>query len=173
MPELTGKKILFIIAPVDWRDEELSRPREILEKAGASITIATSTGQPSKSMFGKIVDTVSFHSIKSSDYNAVVFVGGTGATRYFHSARAHEIAKEFFTAVKPVAAICVAPTILVNAHIMHGKRATAWPSERDNINAVGLYTGNDIEIDGNIITASGPKAAEAFGKAILEALKKR
>ena len=33
-----------------------------------------------------------------------------------------------------------------------------------------IYTGAKVERDGNLITASGPEAAEDFGKAVLQAL---
>ena len=72
---------------------------------------------------------------------------------------------------KVVAAICIAPSILVNAGILNGRRATAFPSERDNINAVGTFTGKPVEVDGKIITANGPEAAAEFGKKIADAIK--
>jgi protease I len=59
----------------------------------------------------------------------------------------------------------------VNAGILNGKKATSFPSERDNINAVGTYTGNAVEVDGKIITGNGPQAAKEFGKKIAESLK--
>ncbi len=167
-----AKKVLMVIAPNDFRDEEFFETKEILEKSNIDVTVVNSTGQPSKSMFGKIVTPdKNFYDIDEKDFDAIVFVGGTGTTAYHNHKRALELAKEFYDSGKVVAAICIAPTILVNAGILDGKKATAYPSERNNINTVGTYTGNDVEIDGKIITASGPQAAVEFGKAIVEALK--
>jgi len=167
-----AKKVLMVIAPRDFRDEEYFETRKVLEESGAEITVVNSTGQPSKSMFGKIVNPdKNFYDVDIKDYDAIVFVGGTGSSVYFNNQKALELAKESHSSGKVTAAICIAPTILVNAHILHGKKATAYPSERNNINAVGTYTGNSVEQDDKIITGSGPEAAKEFGKKIAEALK--
>ncbi|MBN2202742.1 MAG: DJ-1/PfpI family protein [Candidatus Aenigmarchaeota archaeon] len=166
------KKVLMIIAPSDFRDEEYFDTRKVLEEFGFDVKVANSTGQPSKSKFGKIVSPDSnFYEVDSNIYDAIIFVGGMGSAQYFGNNRALELARHFNEDGKIVAAICIAPSILANAGILVGRRATAFPSERDNINAVSTYTGNDVEVDNNIITANGPKAAIEFGKKIAEALK--
>jgi protease I len=162
----------MVIAPADFRDEEYFETRKILEDVGNKITVANSTGQPSKSSFGKIVKPdKALHDIDSKDFDAIVFVGGRGSSEYFRNQQALSLAKEFNKSEKVVAAICIAPSILANAGILSGKKATSFPSERDNINAVGTYTGNPVEQDGKIITANGPQAAKDFGKKISEALR--
>ena len=167
-----NKKVLMVIAPVDFRDEEYFETRKILEDVGNKITVANSTGQPSKSMFGKIVKVdKSLHDVNSKDFDAIVFVGGSGTGVYFNNQRALSLVKEFNKDGKIIAAICMAPSILANAGILNGRKATAFPSERDNINAVGIYTGKTVEVDGKIITGNGPFAAKEFGKKISDALK--
>lgn len=165
-------RVLMVIAPVDFRDEEYFETRKILEDAGNKVTVVNSTGQPSKSSFGKIVKPdKTFYDVNVKDFDAIVFVGGSGTSVYFNNQQALKLAKEFNKSGKVVAAICIAPSILANAGILDGKKATSFPSERDNINAVGTYTGKPIEVDGKIITANGPMAAKDFGKKIAEALK--
>jgi len=167
-----NKKVLMVIAPVDFRDEEYFETRKILEDLGNKITVANSTGQPSKSMFGKIVrPDKTLHDVNANDFDAIVFVGGSGAAVYFNNQQALTLAKDFSKSGKIVAAICMAPSILANAGILNGKKATVFPSERDNINAVGNYTGKSVEVDGKIITGNGPQATKEFGKKIAEALK--
>lgn len=162
----------MVIAPADFRDEEYFETRKILEDAGNKVTVANSTGQPSKSMFGKLVKPdKSFYDVNAKDFDAIIFVGGSGTSVYFNNQQALNLAKEFNKSGKIVAAICIAPSILANAGILDDKKATSFPSERDNINAVGTYTGKIIETDGKIITGSGPEAAKEFGKKIAEALK--
>ena len=167
-----AKKVLMVIAPNDFRDEEFFYTKEILEQAGIDVTVVNSTGQPSKSMFGKIVTPDNnFYNIGTEEYDAIVFVGGQGTTAYFDNMQAHSSAREFNESGKIVAAICIAPVILARAGILSGKKATVFPSGRNDINAVGTYTGSNVEEDDNIITACGPQAAVDFGKAIVEALK--
>lgn len=167
-----AKKVLMVIAPNDFRDEEFFQTKEILEKSNIDVTVVNSTGQPSKSMFGKIVTPdKNFYDIDSKDFDAVVFIGGSGTAVYHNHKRTLELAKEFYNSGKIVAAICIAPTILVNAGILDGKKATSWPSEKNNINNVGTYTGKIVEVDGKIVTGSGPQASAEFGKTLVKILK--
>jgi protease I len=166
-----SKKVLMVIAPRDFRDEEFFDTKKELENAGAEITVVNSTGQPSKSMFGKIVKPdKNFYDVDSKNYDAIIFIGGSGTTAYFDNKKAQNLAKEFNKSGKVVAAICIAPVILAHAGVLNNKKATVFPSGRNDINAVGNYTGNPVEKDGNIITGSGPEAAVEFGKTIVEAL---
>jgi protease I len=166
------KKALMVIAPNDFRDEEFFETKEVLEKSNIDVTVVNSNGQPSKSMFGKIVTPdKNFYDVDTKDFDAIVFVGGAGTAVYHNHKRAIELAKEFYDEGKIVAAICIAPTILVNAGILRGKKATSWPSERGRITAVGVYTGKLVEVDGKIITGNGPTAAKEFGKKIVEVMK--
>lgn len=165
-------KVLMVIAPVDFRDEEYFETRKVLEDAGNEVTVANSTGHASKSSFGKIVNPdKNFYELETKEFDAIVFVGGSGSAQYFDNKKALGLAREFNEDGKVVAAICIAPSILANAGVLSGKKATSFPSERDNINAVGAYTGNPVEVDGKIVTANGPQAAKEFGKKIAEALK--
>lgn len=167
-----SKKVLMVIAPNDFRDEEYFEMRRVLEDAGIEVIVSNSTGQPSKSKFGKIVNpNRNFYDVDSEKYDGIVFVGGAGTRAYFDNQRAKSLAKEFNESGKVVAAICIAPVILVNAGILSGKKATAHPSGRNDVIAVCSYTGKPVEVDGNIITANGPDAAVEFGKTIVEALK--
>lgn len=162
----------MVIAPADFRDEEYFDTRKVLEESKNDITVVNSTGQASKSSFGKIVKVdKALHEINSKDFDAIVFVGGSGTRVYFDNQQILKLAKEFNKSDKVIAAICIAPSILANAGILNGKKATSFPSERDNINAIGTYTGKPVEVDGKIITANGPQAAKDFGKKIAEALK--
>lgn len=172
---MAGKKIVMIIAPKNFRDEELLQPKEILEKAGAKITIASKGVKSATGMFGTKVNVdIDISEVKLAEYDAIIFVGGTGSSIYFNDSTAHSIAKEAIAKGKVLGAICIAPSTLANAGVLKGKRATAWPSEADNLRAKGAeYTGEAVTVDGRIITAKGPEAARKFGEAIAKALKQQ
>jgi protease I len=171
--QMGTKRVVMIIAPDGFRDEELLEPKEILEKNGVAVTIASSTTNIAKGMLGaKIKPEITIQDLNIKDFDAVVFVGGVGAQVYWQDPTAHKIAKEAYSAGKVVAAICIAPVTLANAGLLNGKRATVWESEGAQLQAKGSkYTAEDVEKDGSIITANGPRAAGKFGKAILEALR--
>ncbi len=162
--------VLLIIAPENFRDEELFHTKEEIEKSGHKTTIASIKKEESVGMLGgKTVPEKTIYEINENDYDVVVFVGGSGASIYFNNERALEIVKRFYEKNKVVAAICIAPSILANAGILKNRRVTCWESESENIEQKGAkYTGNSVEIDGKIITANGPNAAREFGKKISE-----
>lgn len=172
MVGLSKKKVLFIIAPNNFRDEELFDTQSELDTLGATTIIASkNTGEISGVMGGTAKATLTLEKVNSQDFDAVVFVGGAGAAEYFNDATAQKIAKDFAEQEKIVAAICIAPSILANAGLLQAKRATCFSSETDNLREKGCsYTGNDVEIDGKFITANGPAAAKRFGQEIAQAL---
>ncbi len=172
MPTISGKNVLLIIAPSNFRDEELFDTKAELEKAGATTIIASrQTGTITGMLGGTAKATLSLSAVKASDFDAVVFIGGGGASAYFNDSTAQKIAKDAAAQGKVLAAICIAPSILANAGLLQGKNATAFSSESGNLEANGAnYTGQAVTVDGKIITANGPAAAKQFGKEIVKAL---
>jgi len=167
-------RVLMIIAPKDFRDEELLHTKEELERAGAKVTVTSSKAGEARGMLGaRVTPNITLDRVKVDDYDAVVFVGGSGSAVYFKDNRAISIASEAFSKGKVVCAICIAPVILGNAGVLKGKRATVWPDKCIQIieSKGATYTGKPVEVDGNVITASGPEAAREFGHAIAKALK--
>lgn len=172
MNDLVSKKVLFIIAHKDFRDEEYREPREILESMGCEITVASSSKDTAVGKLGlKVQPDILLSEADVNGFDAVIFVGGGGSMEYFNNSTAHKIAIDTYDSGKVLAAICIAPSILANAGVLKGKKATVFSSEEPNIKAKGsIYTGSDVEIDGNIVTADGPKSATKFGLAIAEKL---
>lgn len=166
-------RVLIIVPPYDYNDTQLLAISEALAKEQIQMMVANSTGQPSKGEHGStLVPDADFYHVDSANFDGAVFIGGTGSSAYQHNRRAQQLAREFFEAGKPVAAIGLSPTILANAQILRGKRATGRPTERDAINALGTYTGAPVEVDGNIITALSTVHVAEFATAIIRALKR-
>jgi protease I len=108
---------------------------------------------------------------RASDFDAVVFVGGLGSMEYWNDAAACRLVKDAADNGKVIGAICIAPVTLANAGILKGKKATVSSSEVERLRAQGAeYTGRDVEVAGNLVTANGPKTSEKFGHAILKLL---
>ena len=163
---------LFVIAPTTFRDEEYLEPRRILRDAGIEVVTASVAPGRCVGRFGaEATAEVAVKDVDGADYDAVVFVGGGGASVYFDDPEAQRVAREANAAGRLVAAICIAPSTLARAGLLKGVRATAFPSQRDDLVAHGaLWTGADVETDGLIVTASGPEAATAFGRRLVELL---
>jgi protease I len=168
-------KILMIIPPERFRDEELFLTREELEKAGNPIVIAsTHKGICPGSRGGQAEAEITLDEVRIGDYEAVVFVGGGGSKLLFNNTLAQTIAREVCNQGKVVAAICLAPVILANAGLLKNKRATVAGTEARTIENHGaIYTGPGVTVDGNIVTANAPKASRGFGKKIIEIMENR
>ena len=173
----TGK-VLMIIAPKNFRDEELFKPKAILEKNRYKVTIASLSGDIAKGMLeAEIVPDFTLDEISVDTYDGVIFVGGSGTEIYFDNEMAYSIAKEGYEKNKVLGAICIAPCILAKAGVLKNKRATVWSSAVAKkyvkiLEANGaLYTDEDVVVDEKIVTANGPGAAEKFGNEIVRLLK--
>ncbi|MGE4385315.1 MAG: DJ-1/PfpI family protein [Endomicrobiaceae bacterium] len=167
------KKIVFVVAPKVFRDEEYAEPKSILEKAGINvITASTVIGE----IYGKIKikaqSEILVSDISVNDYDAVFFVGGSGSSIYFHDSFVHKLINDFYNAGKIVSAICSASVILANSGILNGKKATVFPGDAQALIEAGAnYTAKDVETDGNIITGNGPAAAKKFAEQLVKVLK--
>ena len=168
-------KVLMIIAPERFRDEELFVTKEELEKAGHETVIASiAKGICPGSRGGFATATLTLAEAQTENYDAVVFVGGGGSKLYFSNEEALRIAKEMYKRKKVVAAICLAPVILANAGVLKGKDATVAGTEAKTIESKGAkYTGPGVTVDGNIVTGNAPKSSRLFGQKINELLKER
>lgn len=165
-------KVLMVIAPTMFRDEEYALPREILLKAGADVvTASTESGVCTGTLGMKAEATIALAQADPDDYDAILFVGGSGASVFFDDPYAHSLAKHALEDMRVVGAICIAPSILARAGLLDGKRATAFESqEPDLVEHGALWTGEAVTVSGRIITANGPKAAHDFGTAVAHAL---
>ena len=165
-------KILMIVAPERFRDEELFATQAELEKAGHQTVIAsTRAGLCPGSRGGQAVAELALDQVRCADYAAVVFVGGGGSKLLFHNEAAWQIAREMAEGRKVVAAICLAPVILGYAGILRGRQATVAGTEAQTIASQGAhYTGPGVTVDENIVTANGPKSSRRFGQQIAKLL---
>ncbi len=166
-------KVLFVVAPVNFRDEELFQPKEALEKCGHETFIASDKKGLCKGVQGgRVQAEASLKDIDPDRYDAVVFVGGGGSRVFFDDPEAWRIAREMADQDKLVAAICIAPVILANAGLLQGKHATVYSDEIKTIEKKGaLYTHPGVTADGKIVTGDSPKSALMFGEKLCEMLK--
>lgn len=164
--------VVMVIAPSVFRDEEYAEPKAALEGRGAHVVTASLEPGECTGRFGLTATaTISVAEAAERRWDAVIFVGGGGASVYFDDAQAHRLARAQSDAGGVLAAICIAPSTLARAGLLGGVRATAFPDREDDLKAHGaVWTGAPVTVDGRVITANGPEAATAFGEAIAEAL---
>ncbi len=168
-------QVLMVIAPERFRDEELFDTQAELAQAGHQTVVAsTRTGPCPGSRGGQVLAELTLPQAQCADYAAVVFVGGGGSKLLFHNADAWRIAREMAQAGKVVAAICLAPVILAQAGVLAGRQATVAGTEAATIERQGAqYVGPGVTVDGNLVTANGPKSSRQFGRSIAQLLAAR
>jgi len=73
----------MVIAPKNFRDEELNHPKEIFEKEGAKVTIACKQMGKSSGMLGATATpNILIKDARANDYDAVVVIGGMGSPEH-------------------------------------------------------------------------------------------
>jgi len=169
-------RVLMVIAPSNFRDEELFDTKAALERAGSKPVIASTVkGEALGMLGGKARADLAVGEAKADEFDAIVFVGGIGVeeSELYEREEVLSLARDGFAKGKVVAAICIAPRILAKAGVLMGRRATCF---QDPKTARMLAEGGaentraDVEVDGRLITANGPRAAKKFGQAIAAAL---
>ncbi|WP_432736876.1 DJ-1/PfpI family protein [Maridesulfovibrio sp. FT414] len=169
-----GKKVLMIVAKSDFEQNEYTDTFNALEGSGAVCTVASSKVGTLKGHKGKRVEsTLLIKDANPADYDAIVIIGGNGIKKEWENEDAHNVVRQAAADGKIVAAICAAPGLLAYSGVLDGKKATAHPKSgaRQVMGSHGCdYQSDSVVVDGNIITANGPKAASKFGEAIVSAL---
>jgi protease I len=167
-----GKKAALIIASQNFQDDELFGTKRVLDAAQMQTVIVSTRRGTKQGVFGNLAEaTIPVDRLRVNEYDAVIFIGGVGAAEYVMSPTALNIVRETVRNGKVLAAIGVAPTILANAGVLAGIHATSFLSEQGAlVQANAIYTGNPVERDRLIITATGPAAVVPFGRIIVEAV---
>jgi protease I len=172
------KKVAMVIAFRDFRDAEYFVPKEVLEKGGIEVkTASNKLGIAIGADGGEANVDLLVSQINVDDFDSIVFVGGPGCPKYLDNEETHKIAKEAIEKNKILAAICIAPTVLSKSGIFQGKKVTGWTdafrTQRKILEKNGaIFVDEPVVVDGNIVTANGPKSAKEFGEKILELLTK-
>jgi len=174
---LKNKRVAMIIAFHNFRDEELFIPRSVISMEGAQVSIVSNKkGDAIGSYGGSVGVDLILDELKVSDFDVILFIGGSGAVNYIENEKCHKIAQETLAQNKVLGAICIAPAILARSGVLEKRKATVWSSTLDK-SAVKIlkeegadYQKEEVVIDKNIITASGPHAARRFGEAVMRVL---
>ncbi|HIC09708.1 MAG TPA: type 1 glutamine amidotransferase [Aquificales bacterium] len=113
-----------------------------------------------------------FEEIKNETFDCVYIPGGYAPDRLRRYPEILDFVRRHYEAGKIVASVCHGPWVLISAGIVKGKRVTGYFAIKDDlINAGAVYTGNPVEVDGNLITATDPQAMVKQLPLIVERLK--
>jgi protease I len=166
---------ILIVATDGFEEWELFGPREILQKRGADVQVASLKRDPIQATIhddpGKTIrPDLTVDEAKADDFDALILPGGV---RNPDTLRLHgnviELIKAFDRRGKPIAAICHGPWLLVEADLLRGRTATSWPSIRTDLRNAGAKVVDEVVVvDGNIVTSRKPDDVEAFTGALID-----
>ncbi|AZM50125.1 protease [Streptomyces sp. WAC 06738] len=171
-------RIAFLVAPEGVEQVELTEPWQAVTEAGHTPRlVSTRPGRAQGFHHLDKADTFEVDQVVADagadEYDALVLPGGVANPDFLRmDADAVSFAREFFRTGKPVAAICHALWLLVEADVVRGRTLTSWPSLQTDIrNAGGTWVDVPVQIcsDGpnTLVTSRKPGDLKAFGEAFL------
>jgi deglycase len=172
--ELRGRKIA-ILATDMFEQVELTRPAEAVRKAGGETELVSLEAgeiqgfnhydKADRFPVDKTVDEV-----VADDYDALLLPGGVGNPDTMRmNEKAVAFVRGFFEHGKPVAAICHAPWMLVEADVVRGRRLTSYPSVKTDVrNAGGQWVDEEVVVDDGLVTSRSPRDLDAFCSKLVE-----
>ena len=162
------KRLAVILANGTEEIEGLT-PVDVLRRAGVECDTVSVSGEFIKGSHGivikadKVADSVDFNV-----YDGIVIPGGMpGATNISNSKYIVSAIKSMVKSGKLVAAICASPAVvLADNGLLNADKATCYPAPNFINSLNDKYTGDNVTVCGNVITANGPKSAMEFSLAI-------
>lgn len=166
-------KVAFVLDDM-FEDSEFKVPYERIRDAGHEVTVIGP--EPGREVTGKQgEETVTIDKgvdqVNDADFDALVVPGGYSPDKLRTETGIVKFVQGFFDADKPVAAICHAGSLLVEADAVRGRTLTSWPSVKTDLeNAGAEWVDREVVEDGNLITSRNPGDLDAFTEAILKRL---
>ena len=170
----------IVLTADKFEDFELFVPYFRLIEEGVAVDVAAPAKEKITGENGYVFENVdlTIDEVDPQRYYLLFIPGGHphGApTTVRKNRKAQEIARAFFKASKPVAAICHGPYLLVSADVVAGRRLTSFWGDGvpDEIKAAGgTYVDKDVVVDGNLITSRWPMDLPAFMQEVMRTLGK-
>jgi protease I len=166
--DLTGRKVA-VLASDGVEQVELTAPWNALKEARADVSlISIKTGSIQGFIHEEKADTFKVDGIagevSARDFDALVIPGGVRNTEALRAnADAVKLVREFMEADKPVAAICHAPRLLVEADAVQGRTLTSHQDLADEVrDAGGSWVDRPVQVDQKLLTARKPEDLPAF-----------
>jgi protease I len=174
MAGLNGTRVA-ILATDMFEQVELVEPRKAVEQAGADVELVSlETGEIQG--FNHYDKADIFHvdravaEVSADDYDALLLPGGVGNPDTLRMDEdAVRFVRAFFEQGKPVAAICHAPWMLVEADVARGRELTSFASVKTDLkNAGGNWVDREVVVDDGLVTSRSPDDLPAFCAKVVE-----
>jgi len=170
-PEESMARIAFVLGN-DFEDAEFETPHTTLLKHGVLVDVI---GVDTDDVNGKHGTVVSIDKAvddaSADDYDALVIPGGFSPDHLRTNGRIVDFVQAFAAQDKVIAAVCHAPSLLIEAGLVEGRTLTSWPSIRADLrNAGAEVVDREVVVDGKLITSRNPDDLPAFTDTLLAAI---
>lgn len=166
--DLIGKRVA-ILATDGVELSELIEPRNALDKVGAKTLVVSPKDDKIRSWtHGKWGDDIPIDiplsRASADDFEALYLPGGViNSDRIRQDVQAVQFVKRFFETGKPVAAMCHALWLLIEANVVRNRTLTSYPSlQTDLRNAGADWVDRDVVSDMGLVTSRRPDDFGAF-----------
>lgn len=174
MAQLSGKTVA-VLATDGFEQIELTEPMKALKAAGAEVHIVSPKSGEIQGFnhFDKGDRFKVDKTLKETDasaYDAILMPGGAHNPDQLRiDEDALTFVRAFFDAGKPVAAICHAPWILIDAGVAEGRKLTSYKTIRTDLrNAGAEVVDEEVVVDDGLVTSRDPDDLPAFCKKMVE-----
>lgn len=167
-----------VLVPLAEGCEELEAVTiiDLLRRAGIEVIAAgLQPGIVKASRGTQLMPDMTLDTALQNDFDMVVLPGGMpGAKHLKEDPRILSLLKKMAGEEKYTAAICAAPTVLAEAGLLKGKKATSYPGFLDKTALPDTHCLADAVVrDGKVLTSRGPGTAMDFALALVEVLSGR
>jgi protease I len=174
MPKL-NEITIAILTDDGFEQEELTSPREALQKAGVNVHIVSPAKNEvkawDKTSWGiRVKVDKHLHDASPEDYDALMLPGGVmNPDKLRVNKEAVNFVRHFLETGKPIAAICHGPQTMIETGLLEGRKMTSYPAiKTDLINAGVEWVDEEVVTDHGLVTSRSPKDLPAFNKKMLE-----
>ncbi len=166
---------MLILIGNGFEDSEFLYPYYRLQEAGYKVDVVGSDANTTYT--GKhgvpFKADLSPEQVNVDEYEAVMIPGGRAPDIMRLDKGLVKIVKTAHEKNKVIAAICHGPQMLIEADILHGKKATCWYSVATDLkNAGAIYADAPVVVDGDLVTSRFPQDLPQFCQEIIKLLRK-
>jgi protease I len=172
--QLNGKRVA-IVATNGFEETELTEPLKALRAAGAEVDVVSPESGAIQGFkhFERGVQVpvdMSIDAVDAKRYDALVIPGGLfNPDQLRVNDMVLDFVRGFFSAGKPVGAICHGPWVLVNAEVVQGRQMTSVPTIRKDLENAGVdWVDEEVVVDNGLVTSRTPKDLKAFCAKLIE-----
>lgn len=175
MGQLSNRTIA-VLSESGFEETELTSPVKRLKEEGATVHIISSKPGKIRAMKGDHEWTIevdvdkTIASANPDDYHGLLIPGGVlNPDSLRKNNEAIEFVKAFFSAGKPVAAICHGPQVLITAEVVKDRMLTSTKTIKiDLVNAGANWFDEEVVVDQGLVTSRSPADLPAFNDKIVE-----